>query len=219
MTAPSIEPDHLVVAARTLEEGAAWCQATLGVAPLAGGRHPSMATHNRLLALSSARFPRTYLEIIAIDPEAPVPARPRWFELDTPAMREAIAASPRLVHWGARTGDIDAAIAALRSAGHELGTAVAAERMTERGLLRWRIALRDDGGRPAAGAVPLLIEWGEVHPCDALPASGVSLERIELGGVAESVAARLGASSGAPGAPALAVSLATPRGRVELVAV
>ena len=31
--------DHLVVAAASLEEGAAWCEATLGVAPAAGGEH------------------------------------------------------------------------------------------------------------------------------------------------------------------------------------
>jgi len=46
-----IAPDHLVVAARTLDEGAAWCEATLGVVPAPGGKHPLMATHNRLLAI------------------------------------------------------------------------------------------------------------------------------------------------------------------------
>ena len=29
----SIEPDHVVIAARSLEEGAAWCEATLGATP------------------------------------------------------------------------------------------------------------------------------------------------------------------------------------------
>jgi len=216
---PRFEPDHLVVAACTLEEGAAWCEATLGVVPAAGGKHPTLATHNRLLEVSSPRFARMYLEIIAIDPDAPAPARARarWFDLDSPDLRQAIAASPRLVHWVARTNDIDAGIVALRAAGHELGTAITAERMTPRGLLRWRIALRADGRRAAAGAVPLLIEWGEVHPCDALPESGVSVEQIFIGGVAETVAAALGVSAALAGGPPLAVSLATPRGRVELV--
>jgi hypothetical protein len=31
-----------------------------------------------------------YLEIIATDPEAPAPGRPRWFGLDQPALREAV---------------------------------------------------------------------------------------------------------------------------------
>ena len=214
---PQIEPDHLVVAARTLEEGVAWCEATLGVVPAPGGQHPTMATHNRLLALSSSRFARMYLEIIAIDPDAPSPSRVRWFDLDAPALQEAIAVTPRLVHWVARTKDIDAGLIALRAAGYELGTAIAAERMTPRGPLRWRIALRDDGRRSAAGAVPLLIEWGDVHPCDALPASGVRVERIEISGIADPVAASLGARAAAAGSPPLAVSLATPRGRVDLV--
>ncbi len=211
-------PDHLVVAARSLEEGAAWCEATLGIVPAPGGKHSMMGTHNRLLSVGSARYPRLYLEIIAIDPDAPPPARARWFDLDAPALQQAIAASPRLVHWVARSDDIEAGIAAVRVAGHDVGAAVAAERMTPRGLLRWRIALRDDGRRPADGAVPLLIEWGEVHPCDALADSGVSVERIAVAGIDAALAAALGVTPAPAGAPPLAVRLATPRGPVELAA-
>jgi hypothetical protein len=112
-----------------------------------------MGTHNALLAISSARFPNSYLELIAIDPDAPGPRRRRWFDLDAPTW-QATGDEPRLVHWVARTDDIDAASAALRRAGFDPGPIVAAERMTPRGLLRWRITLPDDGGRPAAGAVP-----------------------------------------------------------------
>ncbi|MEO5881112.1 MAG: VOC family protein [Caldimonas sp.] len=211
-------PDHIVVAARSLEEGAAWCEATLGATPVEGGRHANMATHNRLLGLGNGAGQRMYLEIIALDPDAPAPARARWFDLDSPRLQAAIAAGPRLVHWVVRCNDIDRAIAALRGAGHDPGDAIAAERMTAHGLLRWRISLRDDGRRPAGGAVPLLIEWGDAHPCDRLPASGVSVARIELGGVDPGVATLLGASPAASGSPPLVVSLDTPRGRVELVA-
>ena len=196
----------------------AWCEATLGVVPASGGRHPLMATHNRLLALSSPGFARMYLEIIAIDPDAASPSRVRWFDLDAPGLQEAIAVTPRLVHWVARTTDIDASLVALRAAGYEPGTAIAAERMTPHGPLRWRIALRDDGRRLAAGAVPVLIEWGEMHPCDALPESGARVERIEVSGVAADTAAWLGVSAAPAGSAPLSVSLATPRGRVELVA-
>src|SRR6185369_2540749 len=63
--------DHLAVVADTLEQGARWCEETFGVAPIAGGKHPLMGTHNCLLAISSERFPATYLEVIAIDPDAP----------------------------------------------------------------------------------------------------------------------------------------------------
>ncbi len=212
------KPDHLVVAARTLDEGAAWCEATLGVAPSAGGKHPTMGTHNRLLAVGSPRLPRVYLEIIALDPDAAAPARTRWFDLDVAELQQAIAASPRLVHWVARTSDIEAGMAALRATGHDPGAAIDAERMTPRGPLRWRIALRDDGRRLGAGAVPLVIEWGDVHPCDALPKSGVSVERIAVAGVGEPLAHLLGVSVAPVGSPPLTVSLATPRGHVTLAA-
>jgi hypothetical protein len=133
-------------------------------------------------------------------------------------LQAKIAVAPRLVHWVARCNDVDRAIAALRAAGHDPGDAIAAERMTAHGLLRWRISLRDDGRRPGAGAVPLLIEWGAAHPCDRLPASAVSVARIALGGVDRSVAEMLGVSTATAGAPPLSVWLGTPRGRVELVA-
>ena len=84
----SAEVDHLVVAAHSLEQGADWCQRVLGVASRPGGKHGAMGTHNRLLALSSAAYPRSYLEIIAIDPDAPAPSRPRWFGLDDAALQQ-----------------------------------------------------------------------------------------------------------------------------------
>lgn len=212
-TLPQLELDHLVVAARTLEEGAAWCEATLGVVPEAGGRHAWMGTHNRLLSLSSARFPKSYLEIVAIDPDALAPARTRWFDLDTPQLRQAIASSPRLVHWVARTTAIDAAAKAFRDAGYDVGSPTVAERMTPRGMLRWRITVRDDGGRPAGGAVPLLIQWGDEHPCDALRASGVALERVEAGGVPAAFASWIGVlpANDTPGVASQTASALLPR--------
>ena len=214
-----VAPDHIVVAARTLEEGADWCLGTLGVAAGPGGRHALMGTHNRIVSLAGPAFPDCYLEIIAIDPDAPAPPRRRWFDLDSPRLQAAIAERPRLVHWVARAGALDAALLALRAAGHDPGEPVAAERMTTAGPLRWRITLRDDGARPAAGAVPLLIEWRSAHPCRSLPASHVALEALHLGGIAPELAAAL-AGAGEPSvegeAPALVVTLATPRGRVEL---
>ena len=216
---PRFELDHLVVAARTLDEGVAWCEATLGAVPALGGRHTHMGTHNALLALRSTRFPRGYLEILAIDAQAPAPLRRRWFDLDAPQVQAALAAGPRLVHWVARCDAVERGVALLRDAGYDVGTPTGAERMTSRGLLRWRITLRDDGGRPAGGAVPLLIEWGDVHPCDALADCGVALESIALAGVAEALVDALGAATASPpgeSESAIVARLATPRGTVEL---
>ena len=210
--------DHLVVACRTLAVGRDWSEATFGVAPEAGGRHPFMGTHNAVLNVSSARFPASYLELIAIDPDAPAPSRRRWFDLDAPTW-EATSDEPRLVHWVARTDDIVAASATLRRAGFDLGPIVSAERMTPRGLLRWRITVRDDGARPAAGAVPLLIEWGEVHPVDALPGRGFALKSLALGGVAGHLAQTLGVAvaTECEEAPLVAV-FSAPLGQVTLAA-
>ncbi len=180
-----------MVAAATLEQGAAWCEATLGVVPAGGGKHVGMGTHNRLLSIASPAFPKAYLEIIAIDPEAPPPARPRWFGLDDAGLQAALREAPRLLHAVARTAHIDSALAALQAAGVDAGKAVTAERASPAGLLRWRIAGRADGTLQYGGALPTLIEWGDMHPADSLPASAVSLVDLSLGGLPGPVAEAL----------------------------
>ncbi|HNK19693.1 MAG TPA: VOC family protein, partial [Piscinibacter sp.] len=130
--------DHLVIGAATLAQGAAWCEAAFGVAPGPGGKHALMGTHNRLLSLACEAFPRCYLEIIAIDPDAPAPARRRWFDLDDAAMQAALTAGPRLIHWVARCDDLAAECAARAATGIDAGEILAAERATPQGLLRWR---------------------------------------------------------------------------------
>jgi hypothetical protein len=166
------EFDHLVVACRTLEEGAAWIESQLGVATVAGGKHALMGTHNRLLSLG----PRRFLEVIAVDPDAPPPGRPRWFDLDAPAMRASLAAGPQLIHWVERTDDIDLALRDYPETVEVLALS--------RGPYRWRIGVPPDGRRPGGGTMPTLIQWeGSLHPADALPASGCRLERfISAGG-------------------------------------
>jgi hypothetical protein len=151
--------DHLIVAAATLEQGEDYIEGKLGVRPQRGGKHVTMGTHNSLLGLG----PRTYLEVIAIDPDGTAPARPRWFELDRPAMQATLRAAPRLLHWVARTSDIDVARGA---AAIDPGPAHA----HSRGAFRWRITIPDDGHLPGAGILPTLIEWPDAkHPADALP--------------------------------------------------
>src|SRR5687767_5483712 len=103
-TPPATRLDHLVVAAPTLDRGAAWVEARLGVGCRPGGAHAKMGTHNLLLRLG----PAAYLEVIAVDPAAPPPGRPRWFGLDALAPD----AGPRLAAWVARTDDVAATAAA-----------------------------------------------------------------------------------------------------------
>jgi hypothetical protein len=158
--------DHLVIAARTLGEGAAYVRERLGVECAPGGKHPAMGTHNMLLSLG----PEAYLEVIAVDPEAAAPARPRWFELDTPAMKARLASGPALVHWAERTTDLEREAAAYP-------VRLAIESFS-RGPYRWRMALTADGSFPGGGGLPTLIQWDGPHPCAALPDSGVRLERL-----------------------------------------
>ncbi len=211
--------DHGVVAARTLADGVAWCEATLGITPGPGGEHGFMGTHNRLFSIGSARFPHAYFEIIAINPNAPVPKRTRWFDLDSPALQRAIAGEPRLIHWVARCNHIHSTVATLRAAGIEPGEVLRAERQTPRGLLRWQITVRADGRRLLNGALPTLIQWGDAHPADAMPHSGVTLERIAVRGLPAAMVVMLPSDvlpvADATAAP-LGVTLATPRGPVVL---
>ena len=185
MTTPhSAQIDHLVVAARTLDEGVAWCEATLGGVPGPGGEHALFGTHNRLLRLACAEAPRAYLEIIAINPRAtPTQGgdRRRWYDLDDPAMQARLAQhGPQLVHWVASVPDIAAATRQLTALGIQRGPAIAASRPTPSGLLQWRISVRDDGQRLFGGALPTLIQWGDTHPADAMPTSGLALQSLTL---------------------------------------
>ena len=90
-----------MLTARDLDAGAAWLEQHLGVVLAAGGKHERMGTHNRLLGLGD----NFYLELIAVDLAAAPPRRPRWFGLDS---ADLPADRPRLIHWVARSNDIEA---------------------------------------------------------------------------------------------------------------
>ena len=160
--------DHLIVGAATLADGIEYVARLTGVTPRPGGKHVAMGTHNALLRLS----PTTYIEVIAIDPAAPPPSRPRWFALDDVRMRATLAEGPRLVHFAARTRAIDAL---LRVARIDPGPV---QPMT-RGALHWRITIPDDGHLPGDGLVPTLIEWPDAaHPAAQMPDARLSLAAL-----------------------------------------
>jgi hypothetical protein len=162
---PRATLDHLVIAAATLAQGCDYVESGLRARPQPGGRHVAMGTHNALLKLGE----RLFLEILAIDPDAPAPARPRWFDLDEPRMRASLAEGPRLVHHVARTDDIGTL--APRST-IDLGEILP----MARGDFRWRITVPPDGHLPGRGLVPTLIQWSDArHPADGLIDHGLSL--------------------------------------------
>ena len=217
--------DHLVVLADTLEQGAAWCERSLGVAHGPGGEHALMGTHNRLLRLASVDHPLAYFEVIARDPAADgaQARRPRWSDMDDPAVQSAVREQgPRLAHWVARVADVRAAAAALAAQGIDVGEVVEASRMTPRGLLQWQITVRADGRRQFDGCLPALIQWGASHPAPGMPDAGVTLGSL---GLAHPQAARLQRALDAiglegigveDGAPNLCATLLAPRGTVRL---
>jgi hypothetical protein len=130
-----------------------------------GGKHVRMGTHNCLLKLGE----KLYLEVIAPNPAAPHPGRPRWFQLDEP---DSIRA-PRLTAWAARCDDIRAAAAASPVS---LGKVEA----MSRGNFEWLITIPDDGCLPLQGLAPTLIQWrSEPHPAEMLKDAGCSLVRLE----------------------------------------
>jgi len=206
--------DHIIVAAATLAQGCDYVESGLGVRPQTGGKHVLMGTHNALLKLG----PRLFLEVLSVDPQAPAPARPRWFDLDEPRMRASLTDGPRLVHHVARTDDIEAL--ASRSP-TDLGEIL----QLTRGDFRWRITVPPDGHLPGRGLVPTLIQWSDArHPADGLADRGLSL--VALAGEhpdpapVRSALARLGLSDTVKvtygQSPRLAAMIRTPRGIVTL---
>ena len=93
--------DHLAVSALSRDVARAHIEEALGVSMQAGGEHARFGTHNHLMGLQGG----LYLEAISIDPAAPTPDRPRWFDLDN------FADAPRLTNWICSVSDIEKACA------------------------------------------------------------------------------------------------------------
>jgi catechol 2,3-dioxygenase-like lactoylglutathione lyase family enzyme len=198
--------DHLVVACPRLEEGVTFVEGLLGLPMAGGGQHATMGTHNRLLGLGDL-----YLEVIAIDPAAPPPGRPRWFDLDR------FSGPPRLTNWVVSCDDLEATLA---HGPNGWGSPMA----LARGEYRWQMAVPEDGVLPFAGIFPALIRWqGNLHPAPNLPDRGLRLARLTVThpdgpalrtGLGLEDDPRLGITTGDP--PRLSAEIDTPRGRVTL---
>jgi hypothetical protein len=160
--------DHITIIAPSLAEGVDHVRACLDIEVPFGTKHPDMGTHNHRLRLGET----VYLEIIAIDPDAPRPSRPRWFGLDdTDAVRRHWQNGERLRAWVARTCDIDAVLAAH---GHLLGGKMRIGRQSQFSVL-------PDGGLPRGGVLPSVIDRaGHSAPSTAMPDLGARLREFVL---------------------------------------
>ncbi len=237
MTAHLLRLDHLVVSARTLDEGTQYIADTLGVAPAGGGAHPLMRTHNRLLNLWGG----VYLEVIAVDPNASSSTgasnrtsngtadgahgtrRARLFALDDPVTHARLEKGPYLSHWVARVERPKR----LTTWQTQYPQRIAPIVPMTRGDFTWGLSVADDGAFPAwqgagDGVLPSLIQWDSVrHPSTALPETGVALKALKGSHPqAEQIRAQLewlGAAhllelQPTDGAPALVAEFETPEG-------
>jgi Glyoxalase-like domain len=174
----ALKLDHLVIAARTLEEGEQFIVATFGVPTSGGGAHPLMRTHNRLLNLWGG----AYLEVIAIDPDALAVDAPhaRLYALDDPALQRRIERGPQLVHWVVRV-DRPKLLARWQA---QYPERIAPVVPMTRGSNTWGLTVPDDGAFPSwqgvgDGVAPSLIQWDTpLHPSSTLPESGIALRSL-----------------------------------------
>lgn len=154
--------DHLVIAARSLEEGRTWLESRLGVPMQPGGEHETFGTHNAVLSLG----PDAYLEVVAVNPAAAVPSRKRWFALDSQDMQDKLESGPHLIHWVAQVESLTPGAEILE---------------LSRGENRWRLTVSQDGSMPMYGVAPSLIHWLTPPPPTRLEDTGVRLVRLQLG--------------------------------------
>ncbi len=201
-----MELDHIAICGKTLEAAQSFVEEALGVALQPGGEHEVFHTHNALLGLEDG----LYLEAIAVNPAAPQPDRPRWFDLDR------FAGPPRLTNWICRTSRLDAALVSLNGFGVPVDL--------RRGDLGWRMAVPETGVLPFDNCAPALIEWQtEHHPVTMLEPSGVRLAQLcvshpEVDALKQLLAPYLRDPRLVfeAGAPALRAVFDTPSGRREI---
>ncbi len=162
--------DHIVIAAKSHDQGVSYIRDKLGVDIPRGGQHKFMGTHNSVMALGE----HVYLEVISIDRSLDPPDHPRWFGLDDPCVRDALEKSPRLLTWAINTPDLESLA---RKSAVLLGEIISASRDE----LRWRVAFRKDGTMPAAGFIPLCMQWEvDFHPAIRMADLGWKIVSLQL---------------------------------------
>jgi hypothetical protein len=156
--------DHIAVSTTDLPTGTAEVEDALNLPLAPGGQHAAMGTWNRLLSLG----PEEYFELIAIEPGAPGPAQPRWFDLDN------FTGPTRPTTWICRCDDLDAALA------HgPLGTGTPWS--LERADLSWRMAIPAKRQTPFRRPLPSADRMGgHGSPRATLPDRDVRLKALEL---------------------------------------
>ena len=162
--------DHFTIGAHDLPSGITTMEQVMGITMPAGGKHPAMSTHNCLTATGIGQF----MEMIAIDQQAPTPDRIRWFSLDEERTKSRLAERPRALCWVVDTDDLEALVA---NSPIDLGEIIT----LSRGERTWRLTVPRDGSLGEQGLIPAFIEWSPgPHPSTVQPDLGIRLEEITL---------------------------------------
>lgn len=162
--------DHIVIGAASLKQGVDYVRNLLGVDIPKGGEHPLMATHNHVMQLGND----TFVEVIAINPDADRPARPRWFGLDDPAIRHSLKHQPRLLTWVVNSTDL---VQLHEQVSIDLGVVTP----LSRGALNWLFAVPEDGRLLAGGMLPHVMQWQtDTHPSNNMADLNCRLRTINI---------------------------------------
>lgn len=153
--------DHLVLAARSLDDAKTQWHAATGLDAIDGGSHPGGGTCNALCGLADG----AYVELLAQDPAQP--------ENRQPTLPETL----RPFHWAVAVADLVPLAALLDDRGVAHTGAIDMSRRTPTGdTLNWQLLfVLGDSGR---GAIPFFIDWlGSQHPSQTL---GADVRLLEL---------------------------------------
>ena len=104
MAGEPIQPDHVLLGCKNLDQGIAYAEKLCGYRAAIGGSHPGRGTRNAILKMGE----RSYLEIIAPDPDQP---QLTWHQ-ELLTLDE-----PLLVGWAVAVKDIDGYATRLRAKG------------------------------------------------------------------------------------------------------
>ena len=200
--------DHLVYCCHDIDGATRYVEGALGVTVSPGGRHLNRGTLNRLLRIG----PRTYLELLAVDPANHDVPSPRWMGVDL--LPKSVPG--QLTRWAIAVNAADPPRPAADPAPFKPGQ----RQLADGTLLRWR--LTDPGIAPLVDPNPFFIDWlGQPPPAERLPDQACVLTHLSVGGedtqhLVQFSTGRTQVEAVPTSTPFLKAFLQSPKGRIVL---
>ncbi len=148
--------DHLVVAARDLDQAIAWFESATGVRAAPGGAHPGRGTRNALISCGKD----VYLELLATDPAQPIPG----------TFGESLLRleSPEILAYMLRSTRLEALQGIYREHGVEAQLSQGSRSVPDGRTLNWRLLIPEP--HAWGDCLPKYIDWGNTpHPSASAP--------------------------------------------------